>query len=80
MLILLVCAAPALAQIKVQTSPSPIVLGQTRTAVLEIRGLPGLGAARVDVNVGRVLAVEPRADRIRVTYQLPPQRFPQWLC
>jgi len=73
--------APVVARAEIAASTSaPLVAGEPGTRVIEVRGLPGAGEPRADVNVGAVERIEVAGDRTLVHYRLPEKPFPQQLC
>jgi hypothetical protein len=68
------------AKLEVSTDPDPLTLGQARTMVITVKGLPGEGRVLGDANVGEVERIDPAGDTLRVAYRPPPQRYPQVLC
>lgn len=76
------CAAssPAGAQLKIQTDPSPVVLGKTESVTITLRGLPGSGPVAATSNIGVVNQVEVSGTAVKLRYTPPEQDYPQILC
>jgi len=67
------------AGVRVTTTPSPIIIGQSSSVLIEVARIPGEGELRAAVNVGEVEQIEPRAQGVRLRYRPPKERYPQWL-
>jgi hypothetical protein len=62
------------------TDPSPVVLDDRETALIELRGLPGSGRVMAVANVGRLEPGPVEGARVRLRYRLPSGGFPRVAC
>jgi hypothetical protein len=75
-----VVSSPVGAQLKIQTEPTPVVLGKTESVSITVRGLPGTGPVVAAANIGVVIQADVSGTEVKLRYTPPEKDFPQILC